>query len=155
MYWLLLFLPVTIALEHAGTAPIPLIFFFAALAIVPVAAWIVRSTEQLAARTDDTAGGLLNAAFGNTQELIIDRSSPGNRRRSTLCRILRQASLRCCPVKRHYVGNHPGVSPFLSAETGQASLLFRCFLDHYLACYVHPFHCAASLVRLGHTRDVT
>ncbi|HSE60562.1 MAG TPA: calcium/proton exchanger [Nitrospiraceae bacterium] len=71
MYWLLLFLPLTIGLEHAGTAPIPLIFFCAALAIVPIAAWIVQSTEQLAARTGDAAGGLLNATFGNTPELII------------------------------------------------------------------------------------
>lgn len=71
VYRLLLFLPLTIVLEHMGTAPIPVIFFCAALAIVPIAAWIVQSTEQLAARTGDAAGGLLNATFGNTPELII------------------------------------------------------------------------------------
>lgn len=70
MNWLLLFVPVALALEHAGAAP-PLVFFSAALAIVPVAALIVRATEQLATRTGDAVGGLLNATFGNAPELII------------------------------------------------------------------------------------
>src|SRR5262249_53628025 len=43
----------------------------AALAIVPIAVLIVRSTEQIAARTGDAVGGLLNATFGNAPELII------------------------------------------------------------------------------------
>jgi Ca2+:H+ antiporter len=68
--WLLAFIPVTIALEHAGV-PAPLVFFSAALAIVPVASLIVRATEQLAHRTGDAVGGLLNATFGNAPELII------------------------------------------------------------------------------------
>lgn len=71
VYWLLLFLPLTIALEHTGSAPAPVIFFCAALTIVPIAAWIVQSTEQLAGHTGDAAGGLLNATFGNAPELII------------------------------------------------------------------------------------
>jgi Ca2+:H+ antiporter len=71
IYWLLIFLPVTIILEHGGSAAPPMIFACAALAIVPIAALIVRSTEQLAAHTGDAAGGLLNATFGNTPELII------------------------------------------------------------------------------------
>ena len=69
--WLLLFVPVTVALEHVGPAPPPVLFFSAALAIVPVAALMVRATEQLATRTGDAAGGLLNATFGNAPELII------------------------------------------------------------------------------------
>ena len=68
--WLLLFVPVALALEHFGAAP-PLVFFSAALAIIPVAALIVRATEQLATRTGDALGGLLNATFGNAPELII------------------------------------------------------------------------------------
>jgi Ca2+:H+ antiporter len=51
--------------------PAPLIFFSAALAILPVAAMIVRATEQIASRVGDTIGGLLNATFGNAPELII------------------------------------------------------------------------------------
>src|SRR5215208_8398527 len=69
--WLLLFVPVTAALEHVGPAPPPVLFFSAALAIVPIARLIVISTEQLATRTGDAIGGLLNATFGNAPELII------------------------------------------------------------------------------------
>jgi len=68
--WLLAFIPVTLALEHTG-APAPWIFFSAALAIVPIAALIVRSTEHLSTYTGDAIGGLLNATFGNAPELII------------------------------------------------------------------------------------
>jgi Ca2+:H+ antiporter len=51
--------------------PPPVLFFSAALAIVPIAGLIVQSTEQLATRTGDAIGGLLNATFGNAPELII------------------------------------------------------------------------------------
>jgi Ca2+:H+ antiporter len=68
--WLLVFVPVSIALEYAHVPP-PVLFFSAALAIVPAASLIVLSTEQLATRTGDAIGGLLNATFGNAPELII------------------------------------------------------------------------------------
>jgi Ca2+:H+ antiporter len=68
--WLFAFIPVSLALEHAHV-PDPLLFFSAALAIVPIARLIVISTEQLATRTGDAVGGLLNATFGNAPELII------------------------------------------------------------------------------------
>ena len=68
--WLLALIPVTLALEHGG-APAPWVFFIAAVAILPVARLIVRSTEQLATYTGDAVGGLLNATFGNAPELII------------------------------------------------------------------------------------
>ena len=70
MNWLLLFIPVALALEHFGASH-PMVFFAAALAIVPVAALIVRSTEQIATYTGPTIGGLLNASFGNAPELIV------------------------------------------------------------------------------------
>src|SRR5499427_1392310 len=70
MNWLLIFVPVSMALEYAH-ASAPLLFFCAALSIVPVAHLIVLSTEQLAIRTGDAIGGLLNATFGNAPELII------------------------------------------------------------------------------------
>jgi Ca2+:H+ antiporter len=70
MNWLLALIPVTLALEHAG-APAPWVFFAAAVAIVPIASLIVRSTEQLATYTGEAVGGLLNATFGNAPELII------------------------------------------------------------------------------------
>jgi Ca2+:H+ antiporter len=68
--WLFVFIPVSIALDYAHVPP-PVIFFSAALAIVPAARLIVLSTEQLATRTGDAIGGLLNATFGNAPELII------------------------------------------------------------------------------------
>jgi Ca2+:H+ antiporter len=71
MNWLLLFIPITIGLEHLAHVTAPVLFFLAALAIVPIAAQIVGATEQLATRTGDAVGGLLNATFGNAPELII------------------------------------------------------------------------------------
>ncbi|MGE5848445.1 MAG: calcium/proton exchanger [Ignavibacteria bacterium] len=68
--WLLIFIPISIALEQAE-ASAPLIFFSAALSIIPIAKLIVHSTEQLATYTGDAIGGLLNATFGNFPELII------------------------------------------------------------------------------------
>ncbi len=71
MNWLLLFIPLTVALEHLGHVSAPVLFFMAAVAIIPIAALIVRATEQIATRTGDAVGGLLNATFGNAPELII------------------------------------------------------------------------------------
>jgi Ca2+:H+ antiporter len=71
IYWLFVFIPITVALEHAGKVSPPVSFFSAALAIVPIAALIVQATEQLSTRTGDAVGGLLNATFGNAPELII------------------------------------------------------------------------------------
>jgi Ca2+:H+ antiporter len=70
IHWLFAFIPVTLALEHLHASP-PLVFFSAALSIVPIAALIVHSTEHLATHTGDAVGGLLNATFGNAPELII------------------------------------------------------------------------------------
>ena len=70
MNWLLLFIPFTIVLERAHVSA-PALFFMAAIAIIPIAAQIVGATEQLATRTGDAVGGLLNATFGNAPEMII------------------------------------------------------------------------------------
>ena len=68
--WLFVFIPVSLVLERVHV-PAPVLFFSAALAIVPIARLIVAATEQLATRTGDAVGGLLNATFGNAPELII------------------------------------------------------------------------------------
>jgi Ca2+:H+ antiporter len=68
---MLVFLPVTAGL--AALAPerrVP-IFVCACLAMVPLAAWIGRATEQLAERVGEGLGGLLNATLGNAAELIL------------------------------------------------------------------------------------
>jgi Ca2+:H+ antiporter len=70
IFWLFVFAPIAIFLEHSH-ASAPLIFFSAALSIIPIARLIGNSTEQLATYTGDAVGGLLNATFGNLPELII------------------------------------------------------------------------------------
>lgn len=68
--WLFAFIPVSLLLEHLHVAA-PYIFFSAALSIIPIASLIIQATEQIASRTGDAIGGLLNATFGNAPELII------------------------------------------------------------------------------------
>ena len=70
VHWLFVFIPVSVAMEHLHVPP-TMLFFSAALAIVPIARLIVLSTEQISTRTGDAVGGLLNATFGNAPELII------------------------------------------------------------------------------------
>jgi Ca2+:H+ antiporter len=69
-YLLAPFIPVAIALElvHASAT---LIFFAAALGVIPTAALMGRATEELAARSGPGIGGFLNVTFGNAPELII------------------------------------------------------------------------------------
>jgi Ca2+:H+ antiporter len=69
--WLLLFLPVAVALEHWLPERHLWIFAASAVAIVPLAGWMGRATEELAARAGEGIGGFLNATFGNAAELII------------------------------------------------------------------------------------
>ena len=69
--WLLVFVPIAIALEELTPERHMLVFFAAALAILPLAGWMGRATEELAERSGEGVGGLLNATFGNAAELII------------------------------------------------------------------------------------
>jgi Ca2+:H+ antiporter len=69
--WLLIFVPGAVALRMLAPESGTLIFAAACLAIIPLAGWLGRATEHLAARTSEGVGGLLNATFGNAAELII------------------------------------------------------------------------------------
>jgi Ca2+:H+ antiporter len=69
--WLLVFVPVVVALELLAPERHTLIFFLAGAAIIPLAGWMGRATEHLAERTGEGIGGLLNATFGNAAEMII------------------------------------------------------------------------------------
>ena len=73
--WMLIFVPIAILLEFTAPQQHLLIFLMAALAIVPLAGWLGRATEQLAERSGEGVGGLLNATFGNATELIIALSA--------------------------------------------------------------------------------
>lgn len=68
---LLAFVPIALILEHVVHASGLVIFLTSAAAIIPLAALMGRSTEQLAVRLGEGVGGLLNATFGNAAELII------------------------------------------------------------------------------------
>lgn len=67
---LLVFVPVALGLRVLH-APDPWVFAASAAAIIPLAAFMGRATEHLAAWTGAGIGGLLNATFGNAAELII------------------------------------------------------------------------------------
>jgi Ca2+:H+ antiporter len=69
-YLLVPFIPIAIALELAEASP-TIIFITAAAGVIPTAALMGRSTEELAARSGPGIGGFLNVTFGNAPELII------------------------------------------------------------------------------------
>jgi Ca2+:H+ antiporter len=71
MNLLLLFVPLSLLLEHVVHAPPPWIFAAAIVGIIPLAEWIRRATEELAETVGSAIGGLLNVSFGNAAELII------------------------------------------------------------------------------------
>lgn len=68
---LLLLVPASLALAYLVHAPPLWTFGAAVLAIVPLAEWIRRATEQLARVAGPAVGGLLNVTFGNAAELIL------------------------------------------------------------------------------------
>ncbi len=70
--WLLVFVPLALIIRFwPGDGNPTALFVCSALAIIPVAGWIGRATEALAARVGAGLGGLLSVTFGNAAELII------------------------------------------------------------------------------------
>jgi Ca2+:H+ antiporter len=69
--WLLPAIAIAALLEHFQPERHTLIFLSACIAIIPLAALLGRATEGLAEHVGETAGGILNATFGNATELII------------------------------------------------------------------------------------
>lgn len=70
--WLVIFVPVSLLIRlwpalNNDTA----LFICAGLAIIPLAGWMGRATEELAEKLGEGVGGQLNATFGNAAELII------------------------------------------------------------------------------------
>jgi Ca2+:H+ antiporter len=58
-------------LADLADASATLVFFVSAAALIPPAAMMGRATEELAERSGNVIGGLLNVTFGNAPELII------------------------------------------------------------------------------------
>jgi Ca2+:H+ antiporter len=73
---LLVFVPLGILSGELHWAPVT-IFTLNFLAIIPLASLLSFATEELSAEMGQTIGGLCNATFGNTVELIVRRSSGG------------------------------------------------------------------------------
>ncbi len=71
MNWLLPLTPLVIYLHWSKAVSETWIFILACAAILPLAGWLGHATEHLAAKTNESVGGLLNATFGNAAELII------------------------------------------------------------------------------------
>lgn len=63
--------PVGIAINYIPAVDRKAVFVVNFLAIVPLAAMLGFATEEIALRTNETFGGLLNATFGNAVELIV------------------------------------------------------------------------------------
>ena len=68
--YLLALIPISLLLEFLHAPPL-WVFFTSALAIIPLAEWMRRGTEQIAARAGSAIGGLLSVTFGNAAELIL------------------------------------------------------------------------------------
>lgn len=60
---LFVFIPIGIAMEYAKVSPV-VVFTTNFIAIIPLAAMLSYATEEIALRTGETIGGLLNATFG-------------------------------------------------------------------------------------------
>src|SRR5712691_7275012 len=69
-YLLYATIPVAILLQFSH-ASLTVLFVVSCVAVLPLAAWIGMSTEQIAARMGSTYGALFNATFGNFAEMII------------------------------------------------------------------------------------
>ena len=67
---LLLAIPVTLYIRYVEHDQ-SMAFFSSLVAIMPLAFLMGRATEEIALRTSESLGGLLNATFGNAAEMII------------------------------------------------------------------------------------
>ena len=69
--WFLIFVPISAWLHYMQPDAHTATFLCACLAILPLAGWLGKGTENLAHHTGEAVGGLLNATFGNAAEMII------------------------------------------------------------------------------------
>ncbi|KAK7420039.1 hypothetical protein QQZ08_010566 [Neonectria magnoliae] len=68
---LLVAAPVGIALNYVPSVNRVAVFVVNFIAIIPLAAMLSFATEEIALRTGEVLGGLINATFGNAVELIV------------------------------------------------------------------------------------
>ena len=70
-YLLLILIPLSLTLRYLVGASPTWVFLVGAAAIVVLADWLRRATEQLVDRAGSTIGGLISVSFGNTTELLL------------------------------------------------------------------------------------
>ena len=68
--WLLIAVPITVYFSMIAHDS-GISFIFSMIAIMPLALLMGHATEEIALRTSESLGGLLNATFGNAVEIII------------------------------------------------------------------------------------
>ena len=68
--WLLIAVPITVYFSMIANDT-GMSFVFSMIAIMPLALLMGHATEEIALRTSESLGGLLNATFGNAVEIII------------------------------------------------------------------------------------
>ena len=71
LYWLLVFIPVTLVARFGIHLSDGIVFWLCCLGIVPLAAVLGDATEQISLYTGPKVGGFLNATMGNVPELLI------------------------------------------------------------------------------------
>ncbi|MEO2120402.1 MAG: calcium/proton exchanger [Candidatus Poseidoniia archaeon] len=69
LMWMLFAIPIAVYFEFSGQHGYA--FIASMLAIMPLAWLMGKGTEEIAFRTSESLGGLLNATFGNAVEVII------------------------------------------------------------------------------------
>jgi Ca2+:H+ antiporter len=70
-YLPLIFVPLSLVLDHVGGIPPTIVFLSGLIATGVLANWVRRGTEQVAAHAGSTIGSLLNVSFGNAAELVL------------------------------------------------------------------------------------
>src|SRR5262249_29632824 len=63
-------IPIAVWLDHSGARG-SIVFVASVLAMIPLAGFLGRATEEISIRSTPALGGLLNATFGNAIELAI------------------------------------------------------------------------------------
>jgi Ca2+:H+ antiporter len=71
LYWLLLLVPITLAVHVGMPSAHILVFALSAASMIPLAHLLSEATENLSARAGPTLGALLGVTFGNAGELLI------------------------------------------------------------------------------------
>jgi Ca2+:H+ antiporter len=75
LLWMLVFVPIVLAVEYAAPSAHTALFVLAVLAIVPLAALLSHATESVAEKTGDAIGGLLNATLGEALSITPLRAT--------------------------------------------------------------------------------